>query len=47
MTRLSVKALRLHDEMGLLPPAHVDQSSGYPPEALMTWIEFPIGAETA
>ena len=29
MTRLSVKALRLYDEKGLLPPAHVDPSSGY------------------
>lgn len=29
MTRLSVKALRLYDEIGLLPPAQVDPSSGY------------------
>jgi effector-binding domain-containing protein len=29
MTRLSVKALRLYDENGLLPPAYVDPSSGY------------------
>lgn len=29
MTRLSVKALRLYDEIGLLPPTHVDPSSGY------------------
>ena len=29
MTRPSVKALRLYDEIGLLPPAHVDPSSGY------------------
>lgn len=29
MTRLSVKALRLYDDIGLLPPAHVDPSSGY------------------
>lgn len=29
MTRLSVKALRLYDEIGLLPPAHIDASSGY------------------
>jgi DNA-binding transcriptional MerR regulator len=29
MTRLSVKALRLYDEIGLLPPAYVDPSSGY------------------
>jgi len=29
MTRLSVKALRLYDEIGLLAPAHVDRSSGY------------------
>lgn len=29
MTRLSIKALRLYDEMGLLAPAWVDDSSGY------------------
>jgi DNA-binding transcriptional MerR regulator len=29
LSRLSSKALRLHDELGLLPPAHVDASSGY------------------
>ena len=29
MTRLSVKALRLYDEKGLLPPAHIDPSSRY------------------
>ena len=29
MTRLSIKALRLYDEMGLLRPASVDPSSGY------------------
>ena len=29
MTRLSVKALRLYDEIGLLNPARVDPSSGY------------------
>jgi effector-binding domain-containing protein len=29
MTRLSVRALRLYDENGLLRPAHVDPSSGY------------------
>lgn len=29
MTRLSIKALRLYDEMGLLRPARVDESSGY------------------
>jgi len=29
MTRLSVKALRIYDEIGLLTPAHVDPSSGY------------------
>ena len=28
-TRLSPKALRLYDDLGLLPPAFVDQSSGY------------------
>jgi effector-binding domain-containing protein len=29
MARLSVKALRLYDEIGLLVPAHVDPLSGY------------------
>ncbi|MGB7859289.1 MAG: MerR family transcriptional regulator [Acidimicrobiia bacterium] len=29
MTRLSVKALRLYDENGLLTPAYVDPASGY------------------
>jgi effector-binding domain-containing protein len=29
MTRLSIKALRLYAENGLLPPAHVDSSTGY------------------
>jgi len=29
LTRLSVKALRLYDENGLLPPTHVDSVSGY------------------
>jgi PPM family protein phosphatase len=28
-SRLSPKALRLYDELGLLPPTHVDQVSGY------------------
>ena len=28
-SRLSPKALRLYDELGLLPPAQVDDSSGY------------------
>ena len=28
-SRLSPKALRLYDELGLLPPARVDQDSGY------------------
>ena len=28
-TRLSPKALRLYDELGLLPPARVDPDSGY------------------
>ena len=28
-SRLSLKALRLYDENGLLPPAHVDPDSGY------------------
>lgn len=27
--RLSAKALRLYDRLGLLPPAHVDDTSGY------------------
>lgn len=29
MTRLSPKALRMYDDNGLLPPAHVDPDSGY------------------
>lgn len=29
LSRLSQKALRLYDELGLLPPAHVDPVSGY------------------
>lgn len=29
MTRLSLKALRLYDENGLLPPAHIDSETGY------------------
>ena len=29
MSRLSVKALRLYDEQGILPPSWVDPSSGY------------------
>jgi PPM family protein phosphatase len=28
-SRLSPKALRLYDELGLLRPAHVDEASGY------------------
>lgn len=28
-SRLTPKALRLYDELGLLPPAHVDPASGY------------------
>jgi serine/threonine protein phosphatase PrpC/DNA-binding transcriptional MerR regulator len=28
-SRLSPKALRLYDELGLLPPAHIDPASGY------------------
>ena len=28
-SRLSLKALRLYDENGLLPPTHVDPESGY------------------
>ncbi|HEY3894824.1 MAG TPA: MerR family transcriptional regulator [Pseudonocardiaceae bacterium] len=28
-SRLTQKALRLYDELGLLPPAHVDPRSGY------------------
>ena len=29
LSRLSAKALRLYDELGLLPPARVDPDSGY------------------
>ena len=29
MSRLSIRALRLNDEGGLLSPAHVDPSTGY------------------
>ncbi|HEX9552373.1 MAG TPA: helix-turn-helix domain-containing protein, partial [Streptosporangiaceae bacterium] len=29
LSRLSPKALRLYDELGLLPPAQVDPDSGY------------------
>jgi len=29
MTRLSIKALRLYDQLGLLQPLHVDQQNGY------------------
>ncbi|MBL8089018.1 MAG: MerR family transcriptional regulator [Anaerolineales bacterium] len=29
MTRLSIKALRLYDQLGLLQPRHVDPQSGY------------------
>jgi DNA-binding transcriptional MerR regulator len=29
LSRLSAKALRLYDELGLLPPAQVDPGSGY------------------
>jgi DNA-binding transcriptional MerR regulator len=29
LTRLSIKALRLYDEIGLLPPASVDEDTGY------------------
>ena len=29
LSRLSAKALRLYDELGLLPPAQVDLDSGY------------------
>jgi DNA-binding transcriptional MerR regulator len=29
MTRLSIKALRLYDELGLLQPVHIDPQSGY------------------
>lgn len=28
-SRLSVKALRLYGDLGLLPPAHVDGATGY------------------
>ena len=29
MTRLSIKALRLYDQLGLLQPLYVDQQNGY------------------
>ena len=29
MTRLSLKALRLYDQLGLLQPLHVDPQNGY------------------
>src|SRR5215510_4368186 len=29
MTRLSIKALRLYDQLGLLQPQHVDSQNGY------------------
>lgn len=29
MTRLTVRALRLYDKLGILVPAHVDPNSGY------------------
>jgi DNA-binding transcriptional MerR regulator len=29
MTRLSIKALRLYDELGILAPLHIDPQSGY------------------
>ena len=29
MTRLSIKALRLYDELGILQPLHIDPQSGY------------------
>jgi protein phosphatase len=29
LTRLTPKALRLYDELGLLPPVRVDPASGY------------------
>jgi hypothetical protein len=29
LSRVSVKALRYYDEMGLLKPAHVDRFTGY------------------
>jgi DNA-binding transcriptional MerR regulator len=29
MTRLSMKALRLYDELGILQPLHIDLQSGY------------------
>jgi DNA-binding transcriptional MerR regulator len=29
LTQLSIKALRLYDEIGLLPPASIDEDSGY------------------
>jgi len=29
MTRLSIKALRLYDELDILKPLHIDPQSGY------------------
>src|SRR5512133_447265 len=29
LTRLSIKALRLYDELGILQPAHIDPQTGY------------------
>jgi DNA-binding transcriptional MerR regulator len=48
-SRLTPKALRLYDELGLLPPAHVDPVSGcrfYAPAQLeqarlVAWLRFP------
>lgn len=36
-TRLSYKALRLYDAMGLLQPAFVDADNGYRPTAKNRW----------
>src|SRR3954454_1788838 len=30
LTRLTVRALRLYDKLGILVPAHVDPDTGYP-----------------
>lgn len=54
MSRLSIKALRLYDEQGLLPPAWVDPDSGYryyrPGQAnqaeairVLRGVEMPLG----
>jgi hypothetical protein len=36
-SRLSLKALRLYDALGLLSPAKVDEESGYPTTGRPSW----------